>query len=292
MTHSTKLQKTLKASWRFSAIGTSWSIETPDDLPDEVKTAVTRRIGEYDKTYSRFRDDSFVTLLRTPGTYTLPSDAAQMLRIYKELHAITNGRMTPLIGATLEAAGYDATYSFKQSPLQRVPDFSTLGWGGDLTVTITEPILLDVGAAGKGYLVDIVSNLLNDYGVHKHTIDASGDVLVKESIERVGLEHPDDPTKIIGVSVVSNESLCASAVNRRTWKGLHHVFDGKTQQPTKAVIATWVISETALVADALATALFFVEPEVLQQRYEFESVIMKRNGDVYATPGFKGELFI
>lgn len=292
MRHSTKLQKTLKASWRFVAIGTSWSIETPDDLPDEVKTAVTRRINEYDKTYSRFRDDSFVSSLRTPGTYTLPTDARPLLQIYKELYALTDGRMTPLIGATLEAAGYDAAYSFTQSPAQVVPAFSAIGWNKGNSVTVTEPVVLDVGAAGKGYLVDIISNVLYGYGLHEHTIDASGDILVNGRQERIGLEHPDDPTKIIGVGVVSNESLCASAVNRRTWKGLHHVFDGKSQQPTKAVVATWVASETALVADALATALFFVEPEVLQQRYEFESVIMKRNGDVGVTPGFKGELFI
>lgn len=292
MTHSTKLQKTQKASWRFAAIGTSWSIETPDSLPEEVKMAVTRRIDEYDKTYSRFRDDSFISLLRTPGTYTLPTDARPLLQMYKELYTLTGSRMTPLIGATLEAAGYDATYSFTQSPAQVVPPFSALGWDEGNTVTVTEPVVLDVGAAGKGYLVDIISNVLNGYGLHEHTIDASGDVLVKGRQERIGLEHPGDPTKIIGVCEVTNSSLCASAINRRKWNGLHHVFDGVTQQPVEGVVATWVVSDNALLADALATALFFVDPGIVQEQYTFESVVMKNNGEVSATPGFKGELFV
>ena len=292
MTHSTKLQKTQKASWRFAAIGTSWSIETPDSLPEEVKTAVARRIDAYDKTYSRFRDDSFVSLLRTPGTYTLPTDARPLLQVYKELYVLTDSRMTPLIGATLEAAGYDATYSFTQSPAQVVPPFSALGWDEGNSVTVTESVVLDVGAAGKGYLVDIVCEILDSNEIREYTVDASGDIRTNGVIERVGLEHPGDPSKIIGVCSVQNESLCASAINRRAWNGIHHVFDPQTLKPTNTLVASWVVSDSGLVADGLATALFFVSPSELAKKYAFEYVTLDVRGAIDVSPGFNGELFV
>ena len=43
--------------WQFTAIGTQWSIETPVVISDEVKALVTDKIDQFDKTYSRFRDD-------------------------------------------------------------------------------------------------------------------------------------------------------------------------------------------------------------------------------------------
>ena len=46
----------------------------------------------------------------------------------------------------------------------------------------TEPIVLDVGAAGKGYLVDIIATLLEDHDIYDYTIDASGDIKQRVNI--------------------------------------------------------------------------------------------------------------
>ena len=78
-------------------------------------------------------------------------------------------------------------------------------------------MLLDVGAAGKGYLIDLVSDVLSGLGIADHVIDASGDLLARGAAsERVALEHPADPTKAIGVVELHDGALGASATNRRS----------------------------------------------------------------------------
>ncbi len=292
MTHSTKLKKTLRASWHFSAIGTAWRIDTSLELPNSVRQEITQRIEEFDANYSRFREDSFVAKLREPGVYTIPHDARPLLGLYKELYDLTSGRMTPLIGSVLESAGYDANYSFVQSAARPVPAFDALGWDGDVLLRPSEPIVLDVGAAGKGYLVDIVCGILDNNKINQYTVDASGDIRTKGVVERVGLEHPGDSSKIIGVCDVRNQSLCASAINRRAWRGLHHVFDPQTLQPTDTLVASWVVANSGLVADGLATALFFVSPGELAKSYTFEYVTLDVYGAIDVSPGFNGELFV
>ena len=103
--------------------------------------------------------------------------------------------------------------------------------------------------------------MLRDGGVAEHFIDASGDLLNPgpEPVD-VGLEHPYDPARAIGIVSLGAGALCASAANRRAWgDGLHHVLDGTTGAPVRTVVASWAMAATAMMADALATALFFVD---------------------------------
>ncbi len=89
-------------------------------------------------------------------------------------------------------------------------------------------------------------------------VDASGDLAVRGMPQRVALEHPYDPRRAIGVVTVTDGALCASAANRRTWgDGLHHVLDARTGLPVRTVAATWALADSAMIADAAATALFF-----------------------------------
>jgi len=108
-------------------------------------------------------------------------------------------------------------------------------------LTVYTPVLLDVGAAGKGYLVDIIGELLEEQGTIAYCIDAGGDILRKSmgnDTIRIGLEHPSDATQAIGVVELGNGSICGSAGNRRTWAGLHHIMDPQTTKPVRTIIAT------------------------------------------------------
>ena len=61
--------------------------------------------------------------------------------------------------------------------------------------------------------------------------------------QRIGLEHPFDPRRAIGVWEVTDAALCASATNRRAWgDGLHHVLDARTGQPVRTIAATWAVA--------------------------------------------------
>jgi thiamine biosynthesis lipoprotein len=309
---------------RFEAIGAPWRIDTLEPLGADVVAEVTARIEQFDRTYSRFRDDSLVsTINREPGRHPFPADAPPLFDLYRRLYEATGGAVSPLVGARLENLGYDRTYSLTPSASGvRVPSWdSAIAWDGE-ALTTARPVLLDVGAAGKGYLVDLVAGILADAGITDYVVDASGDLVHRGSTPlRIALEHPRDPTKAIGVYTLSNAALCASASNRRAWgPGLHHVLDALTGEPTTRVIATWAVvaasstlpaSSTVpkssavptMTADGLATALFFRSTADLATAdlatsdhgatpFEFDGVRMLADGTIDASPNFSGELFL
>ncbi len=280
-------------SYTFEAIGTHWSIETVEPLSKTVKHEIDMRIDAFDQTYSRFRSDSLVTKLRIPGNYEFPSDERELIEFYQVLYDVTEGTVTPLIGETLESAGYDASYSLTpKAAVELTPKWDdVMNWTGS-RVNVKKSIVLDVGAAGKGYLVDIIAKILGSHNIDDYVIDASGDICVRgKNTQRIGLENPHDPSSVIGIALLQNASLCASASNRRRWGDWHHIIDPRTGKPVRDVIATWVVADSTMVADGLATALFFVPADVLKQ-WKFEAVRLFSDGHIEQTDNFVGELFI
>jgi thiamine biosynthesis lipoprotein len=282
-------------NFRFEGIGTGWEISTPVPLPPGLRSSLLAEVERYDSTWSRFREDSLVTRISVePGQYRLPTEAAGLAALYRRLYTLTGGAMTPLIGESLERLGYDPQYSLRpRGEAAPAPDWDTvLEWHGT-SLRTTAPVVLDIGAAGKGQLVDLLAGLLRSHGVPDFFIDASGDLLNggQEAVQ-VALEHPYDTTKAIGTIPLGAGALCASASNRRAWgDGLHHVLDGTTGEPVRTVVATWALAESAMEADALATALFLVPAAELEQHFRFSWLKVFSNGSAEYSAEFEGALF-
>lgn len=285
----------MSSAWTFDAIGTAWQIDTRNPLRPDVRAEVETCIDEFDRSWSRFRPDSIVSRMADrAGTWTL-EHAAHLLGLYDDLHRVTDGAVNPLVGRTLSDLGYDAAYSLTVADRPAdVPDWASVQRSGD-TVTMALPTLIDVGAAGKGLLVDLVASILWEHGLHEATIDASGDLYhCGTTPMRVALEHPADPTRAIGVVELEPEdALCGSATNRRAWgDGLHHVLDARTGRPTTDVVATWVLMpQSCMIADGLATAHFFAPPEALLEIFHHEFVRVHADGTVTWSPDLPGEVF-
>ncbi|KJL28900.1 FAD:protein FMN transferase [Microbacterium oxydans] len=281
------------ATWQFDAIGTRWEIESPTELTAEVRDVVTAEIERFDREWSRFRDDSDVTRLGRSGGVLRSPDAAPMLDAYRELSAATAGAVNPLVGESLEALGYDAGYSL----IAAEPVAAPVAWRervswDDSGAAASAPALLDVGALGKGRLVDLVFDAL-DQVPGDVVVDAGGDMRFRGAAARVALEHPYDQTRAIGVFTVQNGALCASATNRRAWgDGLHHVLDARTGVPVRTWAATWALAPDAMRADAVATALFFDGGPELAADWGVEWVRMSTDGRVQRSPGCTAELFL
>ncbi|MBO9625249.1 MAG: FAD:protein FMN transferase [Microbacterium sp.] len=279
------------AIWRFDAIGTRWEIE--GDLDDGHRDRVGSLIEGFDREWSRFRSDSGVTRLGAEGGMLDAADAAPMLDAYRALSTATDGAVSPLVGDSLVALGYDASYSLTPGESVAAPRAWTdiVSWT-DGAVTASVPSLLDVGALGKGRLVDLVTAALHDVGGDL-VVDAGGDIRVRGGAVRIGLEHPYDATKAIGVVALQDAALCASAVNRRAWgDGLHHVLDARTGVPVRTWAATWAIAKDAMSADAVATALFFDGGPELAAEWGVEWVRMSTDGRAESSPRCPAELFL
>jgi thiamine biosynthesis lipoprotein len=285
--------------WRFDAIGTTWEIETAAPLGDAARVSVEHLIAAFDRDWSRFRSDSLVSsLARGAGIVPAPADAHDMLEAFAALSRATGGAVNPLVGDSLASLGYDAAYSFLDHGPQPAPaDWrERLAWTSD-RLALSVPATIDVGALGKGCLVDRVLDVVAQWTDGDVVVDASGDLAVRGAPQRIGLEHPYDPRRAIGVIEVTDAALCASAANRRAWTspeggGLHHILDARTGEPVRTIAATWAVADTAMRADAVSTALFFDGGAELAHEWGVEWVRMTTAGAVEWSPGSTAELFV
>jgi thiamine biosynthesis lipoprotein len=282
----------MASHFAFEAIGTHWQIDIYEALSSAQESVllllIRERIELFEKTYSRFRADSIVTKIsQQAGEYTLPQDAEPMLSLYHDLYTLTGGLFTPFMGQVLADAGYDATYSLQQiRPLTAPPQWDEVMSYVPPVLEVKKPFLFDFGAAGKGYLIDIVGELLQEQGIKAFCVDAGGDILHR-NIEplRVGLEHPDVPTQVIGVVELQNKSLCGSAGNRRKWGDFHHIINPQKLSSPTDIIAIWVMADSTILADAIATCLFFVQHGMLS-KYQFEYLLVRADYSIEQSDGF------
>jgi len=285
----------MSTEWRFDAIGTRWEIQTSRPLDAAERETVARTVERFDAAWSRFRPDSVVSALgREPGAVAAPPDTVAMLDAFAEASAATAGAVNPLVGASLDALGYDAEISLRAgAPVAAPADWRRLLTWDERMLRLSAPAVIDVGALGKGRLVDRVLNAVGEFGDGDDiVVDASGDLTVRGATVRVGLEHPFDPTRAIGVWEVCDQALCASATNRRAWgDGLHHVLDARTGAPVRTVVATWAVAPEAMLADAAATALFFDGGAALCAQWGVAWVRMLSDGRVEYSPDCPAELF-
>jgi thiamine biosynthesis lipoprotein len=127
---------------------------------------------------------------------------------------------------------------------------------------------------------------LGDNGIKNYCVDAGGDFIHKNNtgeVLRVGLEDPRDTTKVIGVLTLTNRAMAGSAGNRRKWQNFNHIINPKTLLSPENILAVWTVAESAMLADALSTALYFCPTETLLQHYKFDYVIMHADSSVEGT---------
>ncbi len=290
-----------KSTRSFEAIGTHWIIDVPGPgLTTELIENVMSQIERYDKTFSRFREDSMVTkMAQSIGAHTLPDYADELVATYQSLYRLSQGAFTPLIGQILSDVGYDASYSLmqKNDPVPPKSWEQAFHYNAQThAIHIKVPSLLDFGAGGKGHLVDLVSQIIESYGVDEYTVDAGSDMRHRQNDQasglRVGLENPLDTTKVLGVFTLSNGSFCASAGNRRAWGDRHHIINPHTLKSESRILATWVSAPTTLIADAIATCLFFTPAPILAKEFEFEYAMLTNGGAMEHSAHFDAELFV
>lgn len=288
----------MKNTFSFEGIGTKWDVEIYSPITISqlgyLEHIIKKRVEKFDHVYSRFLPDSFVNnALLQKGLVKLPEDSEKLFSLYQRLYGITGGLFTPLIGQVLVDAGYDSTYSLKPKKLHSPPRWEQAAEYEYPHINIKQSAAYDFGAAGKGHLIDIVSQLIMEQGFPEFCVDAGHDIhLFSETPVRIGLENPSNNEEAIGVITLSHGSICASSGSRRTWDIYHHIINPKTLKSPNKITATWVVAQEALLADALSTCLFLVPAKKLTPHFAFEYLTLFADGTFEKSSAFSAELFL
>ncbi len=159
-------------------------------------------------------------------------------------------------------------------------------------------VAMDLSAIAKGYAVDELYALLSAKGCRHFMIDIGGEMRLvgnnpQEAAWRVGIEAPDS-NRLGGVHRVlhlSGVGVATSGDYRNYIESesgrVDHVFDPRSRRPSaSAVVSATVVHDTAMHADAYATAMMVLGADVglaLADRLGF-AVYLLVAADVGAAP--------
>lgn len=306
------------------ALGTGIIISSSKPIPQRVQKRIRAFVDEYESVLSRFRADSLVSRMACAddgGDFEFPEWAGPLFTLYSEFYAATHGAFDACIGADLLALGYNNSVQFVPKSAASASDDSDswsnyrralpVTWGnisrdcGSATLRTNQPVQLDFGAAGKGYFVDLVTQIIKEElsgdspsnsdsrADFDFLVNAGGDMRACFSEEnnqiKVALENPFDTTQAVAVASIASGALCASSSARRRWKVKDTSYLGKDASgfesnliathlinaldgiPACDLCASWVYIPAktcdfpTAYADALATALFVSQENNLQK---------------------------
>ncbi len=285
--------------FEFKALGTVITV-TIWDIIDEsrlrnIESMIKEFTLDYENKFSRFKEGSLLSKVnKMTGVIELPKDFVKILSIYKSLYIISNKKFTPLIGGLLEDTGYDKNLSFiTKDEQESVLDFdAVIEIINETQIKKSVVCRLDFGAVGKGYLVDLLSDLLREHNIYRYMIDAGGDIYYSDLLipVSIGLEHPTDNKLAIGKIRLTRGAICGSSIHKRSWGKYNHYLDPDTKTSNMRVSAVWVRAESCALADALTSVLFFVEPSTVTD-YVFEYSMIDSNGKIKYSANFDAEYF-
>lgn len=276
------MTKTSTVTTSFEGLGTRWVIELIGEFrhfPAPLRALILETVRQFDADYSRFKANSFVGRLNFEGRITKPPKALlDMFDFAAKMHKATDGAFDISIAAVLQNSGYGQLNTARQHTANF---WNEVKYNRD-EIVIPEGTSVDFGGFGKGWLVDILSVILEKQGYPYYVINGGGDLAVSapEPIE-LGLEHPYDPSKVIGTTMLQKGGLAVSSIVKRRWlkggKTHHHIIDPSTLAPSaNGVVSTYVKGASSLVTDTIATVVL-LRPELkdkLEKQFGVQIIIV------------------
>lgn len=270
-------------------MGTTWSVKVIDDekLAPEQELALGLTLGNTlervnsamstwleDSELSRFNQhvstepfpfsEETLTVLRAAQSVSTKSGGAFDITIAPVVEAWGFGVDDPLRGPTdAEAAILMASVGMEKLTIDDAAG----------AVTKASPALtVDLSAIAKGYGVDAVAETLEKLGYTEYLVEVGGEIRAqghnaREVLWQIGIEQPDAERGVLhSVLPLDNTAMATSGDYRNYIEQdgvrISHTIDARTGRPiTHTLASVTVLHDSAMTADALATAINVLGPE-------------------------------
>ena len=236
-----------------------------------------------------YRDRSEVSQLNQLAPQTpqaVEAGLLELLRMAKQIHQDTGGAFDVTSGQLSQLWGFESRKGAVPpedkiaSVLKLVgSDFLVIDEANQkLSITQTD-VKINLGGIGKGYSLDRVADLFAQHSIYDFVIHGgqssvlarggSGEPVAGEPAEqrcwRVGISHPTAAGVRLAEIQLRNQALGTSGTARQGFfhrgKRYGHIIDPRSGWPTNHFLSTTVVSPSAAVSDALATAFFVMKPD-------------------------------
>ena len=269
-----------------SIMGTTVTIEVLDTNEAHALKSIAIAFDEIyhvDELMSSYKKDSQLSILNSQGHLDdADPDFINVLERSKYYSGISDGAFDITIKPILDL------WSSKYSPggtymppttdeinetLQFV-DHSGLNIRGS-NISLRSNMSVILGGIAKGYSVDRAIESLKLDGITSGFVNAGGDgyfigMNEKNVSWNIGLQNPDQSAEAVTRMAISDMAVATSGNYERYFSDaakVSHISDPRTGYSSQELISATVIANTAMDADALATAVF-----VLGENAGFEMI--------------------
>ena len=215
----------------------------------------------------------------------------------------TGGALDPTIYPVLTAWGF--TTDSKQVPSQQqiAQLLEQVGYDriqlNGTELTVPDGMELDLGAVGKGYTADLVTEILRRHGVTSALISLGGNIQAIGSRPdgsdwRLGIRAPWESGNL-GVLTVSDAAVVTSGGYENYFDDEQgniywHILDPSTGYPADSGLqSVTIVGREGKMCDALSTALFVMGAQGAEQYWRenggFEMLLVTDSGEILITEG-------
>jgi thiamine biosynthesis lipoprotein len=142
-------------------------------------------------------------------------------------------------------------------------------------ISFKQPRLsLNLGAIGKGYALDRMTEELENLGNHDFLLHGGRSSLITRGVNNdggwpVGIGNPLFTDRRLGTLLLKNQALATSGSNIQHFRigdrRYGHILDPRTGWPIETVLSVTALAPSAAMADALSTAFYVMGIERTQE---------------------------
>lgn len=267
-----------------------------------IEQAVTE-LSRVEEVLSIYQPQSDVSRLNRDGAIDQPhQDFLTVLRAALEMSQQTSGAFDCTIQPVWAVHANAMKDRREVDPMHLAATRKLVGWShiecSVFRVAFKQPgMALTFNGIAQGFATDRVREVLIAHGITSALIDvgelsALGDN-GGDKPWRVGIQHPREADAFIALAALNQRSMATSGDYESTFSSdfhSHHILDPATGQSPQELASVSIVAPSAMLADALSTAVFVLGAErgeaLLQSMDNVDALFVFKNGRVRMTPNF------
>ena len=287
-------------------LGTSVSITVINEnieLAEQAVEAAFAEIERIDRLMSSYDEKSRISILNSKGSIEADSEIVDVLERARYFHQLSAGAFDITVEPLLRL--FDKSFSERSAPPSDVEIEETLQLVGFDRIEVTsdriylpDGMKITLGGIAKGYAIDRAVAVLKEHGIERGLVNAGGDMRSigskGENSWKIALQNPRNGSDYIAILPLNDSAVATSGDYERYFDPdmrFHHIIDPRTGYSATELMSVTIVTETALDADALATAVFVSGVQdgmtLVNSMDNVEALIITSEGSIMTSNGLK-----